>query len=96
LSCNSFFTAEHGDGTTDFEIETDELVASTMKDVAKGEPITINFGGRSNKQLLLYSGFVMAEAADHPHDRVHLQFRLDATDAMYKIKAVRKRLVLFV
>eukprot|EP00953_Heterococcus_sp_UTEX-ZZ885_P036236 18683-Heterococcus_DN1.PRE.3 len=77
----------HAEGlmTTAFDCDERCLVMTAMQDFAAGEEITMFYGKRPNRELLLYSGFVVPNSL---HDSLPLETAaaLRADDPLCKIK----------
>ncbi|CAK4451905.1 unnamed protein product [Aphanomyces euteiches] len=61
------------------------IVCDAMQSFTRGDEITICYGPRHNADLLVYSGFSLA---DNPHDRVPLLLPIDSTDPLVKIRTL--------
>ncbi|EGD78462.1 hypothetical protein PTSG_09157 [Salpingoeca rosetta] len=61
--------------STEFSVENDALVFKAPESCSKGAQVCMNYGQRSNEDLLLFQGFV---DGDHPADTATLIFDVDA------------------
>ena len=65
--------ASDGPITSFFNVETQQLEATAMRDFAAGEQVYIFYGARSNADFVLYSGFLPDR---NPTDAIKMRFAL--------------------
>ena len=63
-----------GEMTSFYNVETDRLESSAIRDYCPGEQVFMFYGPRPNSQLLLFSGFVHP---DNPYDHLTIQLSAD-------------------